>query len=413
MKGGQGNTRREEKQMRFREGMAALAGAAFVLSAPMALAQVKTTNQGITDTEIAVGTHQDLSGPIKTWGVSVANGMKMATEEVNAAGGINGRKIRLIIEDSGYDPKRAVLDTQKLIEKDQVFSMIGAMGSPTVLAAQDIVLDAGVTQLFPLTAAQFTFKLDPAKPQDRLKFNNLPPYIESTRAAMKYMVELKHPKKPCIMFQDDEYGKNVLDGFTQQLAAMKIEPGTQTSYKRGATDFSAQIARMKVDGCDLVLLGTVIRETIGAMTEAKKLGWTVDFLGATPTDVIEVPLLGKDVVEGLYAAGGIEIPYEDTAKGKVKDWLVNYKKMFGVDANTQAIIGYDAIQTFAFYASMAGKDLTGQKLLAALESGKEFHSMFGSPPAKFSPTNHLASTAIQVQQVQNGRWKVLQEGLEY
>jgi branched-chain amino acid transport system substrate-binding protein len=61
--------------MRFREGMAALAGAAFVLSAPMALAQVKTTNQGITDTEIAVGTHQDLSGPIKTWGVSVANGM--------------------------------------------------------------------------------------------------------------------------------------------------------------------------------------------------------------------------------------------------------------------------------------------------------------------------------------------------
>jgi branched-chain amino acid transport system substrate-binding protein len=194
---------------------------------------------------------------------------------------------------------------------------------------------------------------------------------------------------------------------------MKVEPGTQTSYKRGATDFSAQIARMKADGCDLVLLGTVIRETIGAMTEAKKLGWTVDFLGATPTNVIEVPLLGKDVVEGLYAAGGIEIPYEDTAKGKVKDWLVNYKKMFGVDANTQAIIGYDAIQTFAFYANMAGKDLSGQKLLAALESGKEFQSMFGAPPAKFSPTNHLASTAIQVQQVQNGRWKVLQEGLEY
>jgi branched-chain amino acid transport system substrate-binding protein len=137
--------------MRLREGIAALAGAAFVLSAPMALAQVKTTNQGITDTEIVVGSHQD-PGPIKTWGVSVANGMKMATEEINAAGGVNGRKIRLIIEDSGYDPKRAVLDTQKLIEKDQVFSMVGAMGSPTVLAAQDIVLDAGVTQLFPLTA---------------------------------------------------------------------------------------------------------------------------------------------------------------------------------------------------------------------------------------------------------------------
>ena len=103
------------------------------------------------------------------------------------------------------------------------------------------------------------------------------------------------------MFQDDEYGKNVLDGFTQQLAAMKIKSGTETSYKRGVSDFSAQVARMKADGCDLVVLGTVIRETIGAMTEARKIGWTVDFLGAGPTNVIEVPVLGKEAVEGLYA----------------------------------------------------------------------------------------------------------------
>jgi len=399
--------------MKYREGMAALAGAALVLAAPMALAQTKLTNQGITDTEITVGTHEDLSGPVKGWGVAVANGMKMAVEEINAAGGINGRKIRLIVEDSGYDPKRAVLATQKLIEKDQVFSMVGAMGSPTVLAAQDIVLDAGVTQLFPLTSAQFTFTLDPAKPQERLKFANLLPYVESTRAALKYMVEWKHPTKPCIMHQDDEYGKNVLDGFNQQLAAMKVEPGTVTTFKRGATDFSAQIARMKADGCDLVVLGTVIRETIGAMSEAKKLGWTVDFLGATPTNVIEVPTLGKDVVEGLYAAGGLEVPYEDTAKAKVKEWLARYKQMFGIDANTQAIIGYNAIEAFAFFANAAGKDLTGEKFLAALESGKGYVDIFGSPPVKFSHDNHLASVVTQVQQIQNGRWKVIREGLMF
>jgi branched-chain amino acid transport system substrate-binding protein len=81
---------------------------------------------------------------------------------------------------------------------------------------------------------------------------------------------------------------------------MKVEPGTLTSYKRGATDFRA---RMKADNCDLVVLGTVIRETIGAMTEAKKIGWTVDFLGAIPTNVLEVPALGKDVVEGLTLPG--------------------------------------------------------------------------------------------------------------
>jgi branched-chain amino acid transport system substrate-binding protein len=393
--------------------MAALASVALMISASTALAQIKTTNQGISATEIVVGTHEDLSGPVKGWGVPVANGMKLAAEEINAAGGINGRKIKLVIEDSGYDPKRAVLATQKLIDRDQIFSMVGPMGSPTVLAAQDFVLDAGVTQLFPLTAAEFTFKLDPAKPQDRLKFSNLLPYVESTRAALKYMMDWKHYKTPCIMFQDDEYGKNVLDGFTQQLAAMKIKSGTETSYKRGASDFSAQVARMKADGCDLVVLGTVIRETIGAMTEARKIGWTVDFLGAGPTNVIEVPALGKDAVEGLYAAALFEIPYEDTAQGKVKEWLANYKKMFGIAANTQAIIGYNAIETFAFYVNLAGKDLTGQNLLVALESGKEFHDIFGSPAVKFSPTNHLASAETMVQQIQNGRWKVIQAGLMF
>ena len=140
------------------------------------------------------------------------------------------------------------------------------------------------------------------------------------------------------------------------------------------------------------------------MGEAKKLGWNVDFLGATPTNVVEVPALGKDVVEGLYAAAAFEIPYEDTAQGKVKEWLVKYKKMFGTDANAQAIIGYNAIETFAFYANLAGKDLTGQKLLDALESGKEYQDIFGSPPVKFSKTNHLASEVTQVQQVKNGRW---------
>ncbi|MBR0709083.1 ABC transporter substrate-binding protein [Bradyrhizobium liaoningense] len=390
-----------------------LAVSTLALTCLPAVAQTKITNEGISATEIVIGTHQDLSGPIKGWGVPVSNGMKMAVEEVNAGGGVQGRKIRLVVEDSGYDPKKAVLASQKLIERDKIFAMVGPMGSPTVLAAQDILLDAGVLQLFPLTAAEFTFKFDPAKPQERLKFNNLLPYVESTRAALKYMIEAKNFKKPCIMHQDDEYGKNVLDGFNQQLAAMKVQPASITSYKRGASDFSAQVAKMKSDGCDLVVLGAVLREPIGTMTEAKKLGWDVTFLGATPVNVLEVPALGKDAVEGLYAASNFEIPYEDTAKGKAKDWLVNYKKMFNADANTQAIIGYNAVMTFAHYANKAGKDLTGQKMLDALESGDKFQDIFNSPPTVFSKTNHLATTVTQVQQVKNGRWVLVKDNLMF
>jgi ABC-type branched-subunit amino acid transport system substrate-binding protein len=388
-------------------------GALALTQLPASAQQTKVTDQGISPTEIVIGTHQDLSGPIKVWGVPVSNGMKMAVEEINAAGGINGRKLKMILEDNGYDPKKAVLASQKMVERDKVFAMIGGMGSAPTLAAQDILFDAGVLQLFPLTAAEFTFKFDPAKPQERLKFNNLLPYVESTRAAFKYMMEWKGFKKPCLMHQDDEYGKNVLDGFTQQLEAMKVQPASVTSYKRGVSDFSAQIAKMKSDGCDIVVLGTIIRETIGAMSEAKKLGWDVTFLGATPTNVLEVPALGKEAVEGLYAAAAFEIPYEDTAKGKVKDWLANYKKMFSTDANTQAIIGYNAIETFAFYAEKAGKDLTGQKMLASLESSVPFQDIFSSPPSVFSKTNHLASTVTQVQQVKNGRWVLVKESLSF
>jgi branched-chain amino acid transport system substrate-binding protein len=403
----------EEKDMSRSMKALGLAAGAVALSCLPALAQTKVTDQGISPTEIVIGTHQDLSGPIKVWGVPVSNGMKMAVEEINAAGGIQGRKLKLILEDNGYDPKKAVLATQKMIERDKVFAMIGGMGSAPTLAAQDILFDAGVLQLFPLTAAEFTYKFDPAKPQERLKFNNLLPYVESTRAALKYMMDWKGFKKPCVMHQDDEYGKNVLDGFTQQLEALKVQPASITSFKRGVSDFSAQIAKMKSDGCDLVVLGTIIRETIGAMGEAKKLGWDVTFLGATPTNVLEVPALGKEAVEGMYAAAAFEIPYEDTAKGKVKDWLANYKKMFNTDANTQAIIGYNAITTFAFYAEKAGKDLTGQKMLASLESSVPFQDIFSSPPSVFSKTNHLASTVTQVQQIKNGRWVLVKESLSF
>lgn len=390
-----------------------LLGTAFAVAAGPALAQTKVTNQGISATEIVIGTHQDLSGPIKVWGVPVLNGMKQAVDQINAKGGIHGRKLRLIAEDSGYDPKKAVLATQKMVERDKIFAMIGPMGSPTVLAAQDILFEAGILQLFPLTAAEFTFKFDPKKPQERLKFNNLLPYVESTRAIVKYMIPEKKIQKPCIMHQDDEYGKNVYDGFTQQLKAMNLKATSVTTYKRGVSDFSAQAAKMKSDGCDMVVLGTVIRETIGVIAEGKKIGFAPVWLGATPVCVLEVPTLGKAVVEGLYAGCGFETPYRDTATGKVKEWADDYFKRYNSEPNTQAVIGYNAVETFAFYVEQAGKDLTGAKLLASLESGKVFQDIFASPPTKFSPTDHLASTITQVHVVEKGRWKKVKDGLSF
>jgi len=395
----------------FKLSSAALIASTVALALPALAQEPKLTNQGLTPTEIVLGTHQDLSGPIKSWGVPVTNGLKLGVEEVNAAGGINGRKIRLIVEDSGYDPKRAVLASQKLVEKDKVFAMLAPMGSPTVLAAQDILLDAGVMQLFPVTSAAFSYTVDPSKPQERLKFNNTPPYIESVRSGARYLMVEKGIKVPCIMYQDDEFGKNVLDGFTQAVADAKLKPGAITSYKRGASDFSSQVAKMKADGCDFVALGTVVRETVGAMSEAKKIGYAPLFFGSSAANVVEVPELGKEVAEGFYAVSGIEIPYRDTSTGKAKEWAELYFKTYGLEPNTQAALGYDYVMTFAHYATLAGKDLTGAKLLAALESGDVFKDIFNSPPGKFSKTNHLSANAFLLQQVKNGRWVVLKRDL--
>jgi ABC-type branched-subunit amino acid transport system substrate-binding protein len=371
----------------------------------------KVTNQGITPTGIVLGTHQDLSGPIKSWGVPVTNGMKLAVEQINASGGINGRKIKLIVEDSGYDPKRAVLATQKLVERDRIFAMLAPMGSPTVLAAQDILLDAGIPQLFPVTSAAFTYKMDPNKPQDRLKFNNVPPYTESVRAGARYLMQEKGIRKPCIMYQDDEFGKNVLDGFRQAVADAKLEAASVTSYKRGASDFSSQVAKMKADGCDFVTLGTIVRETVGALSEARKIGFAPIFFGSTAANVVEVPELGKDVAEGFYAVGGMEIPYRDTATGKAREWAETYYKTYDMEPNTQSALGDIEVTMFAHYARLAGKDLTGAKFLAAMESGDVFQDIFNSPPAKFSKTQHLSATVFMLQQVKNGRWVVLKRDL--
>ena len=371
----------------------------------------KFANQGVTDTEVVIGTHQDMSGPIKAYGVNGWNGMQMAIAEINAAGGVNGRKLRVIMEDVAYDPKKAVLATQKMIELDKVFAMVGTLGSPTTLAPQPIVLEAGVFQLFPISSAEFTYQMDPKQIQDRLKFGVTQPYPEATKATMKEMVARLKSTKPCIMYQDDEFGKNIYTGFMAYLDEAKMKPSSITTYKRGATEFSSQVARMRADGCDFVFIGTIVRETIGAMTEARKAGWDVPFATSAAANVQDVITLGKEMVEGLYATGLYETPYEDTATPKVKEWIATHRKMFGGDPNTQTIYGYNAIMNFACYARLAGKDLNGASMLAALESGKGCPDIFGSKALAFSPTNHLAMLAAQLHQIKNGRWVTLKTDL--
>jgi len=116
------------------------------LAASAALAQ----SPGISKNEILIGTIQDLSGPVSAYGKQARNGIQLRVDEINEQGGVHGRKLRLIAEDHGYDPKRAVLAAQKLASQDKVFAVVSHIGTPQNNAAMPVLFEKGVINFMPL-----------------------------------------------------------------------------------------------------------------------------------------------------------------------------------------------------------------------------------------------------------------------
>jgi len=388
---------------------ASLMAAVFAASTALLPAgHARAQTQGVTDAEIVVGTTLDLSGPINFWGLPAKNGMEMAVEEINAAGGIHGRKLRLVIEDMGYDPKKAVLATQKLLTRDNIFAMIGSMGTVTTAATMPLVLKRGLPHLFPITPAEMF-----ALPLERLKFAYFVPYYDDVRTSLKYLIASKRFSRIGVLYQDDEFGANILKGVRDQLAQVGLKTVSETSFKRGATDFSSQIARLKTDGADLVVMGTVVRETVGAMTAARNLDWNPGFLVSQAGYAPVVAALGKEAVEGLYAGVMTPIPYWDTASPQVLEWMKKYKAKFNQEPTIEAVVGYMVIATAALGMNNAGRDLTVDSLVAGLERIRDYRNIFGTAPISFAQDNHLATRRTLVAQIQKGRWVPLTDLMHY
>ncbi len=377
--------------------IAAVAAAMLGLAAP-ASAQAP----GVTDKEIVIGTHQDLSGPVVSWGQPVTNGMRMAVDEINAKGGINGRQLKLLVEDDGYDPKKTMLVTQKLITRDKILALVGPMGAATSGPAMPYVLKQGVPHLFPVASSEIFFD-----PYDRLKFSIFTPWSAQTYQGVKWFHATKGRNAIGALVQDDEFGASVQKGVEEASKELKL-PVTVVTYKRGTTDFSSQIAKLKNEGVDVVILGTPIRESVAAMAEARKAGWNVDMMVTTSGYAPEVVKLGGDTVEGLYGTAQTPIPYYETATPELKAWIETYKKQFNTDPNPQAVIGYQIITLFAEGAKNAGKDLTVDSLIKGLEAVHGFKDIFGTAPMSFGPDRRLATNTPILFEVKGGRWVQIQ-----
>src|SRR5262245_3752725 len=249
---------------------------AATLAFAASLAFSQTPTQGVSKTEITIGSIQDLSGPIAGFGKAVRLGMMLRVDEANEQGGVNGRKIRLLVEDDAYDPKKAVLAAQKLVNQDKIFAMVAHIGTAPNLAAMPVQFEKNVINFFPVTAAREMYE-----PFHKLKYSFAVPYYDQMLVMLPKMVKDKGAKKVCAIYQDDEFGLEVVRGAEAGRKTINMEMAEKTSYKRGATDFSSQVARMKAANCDLVVLGTIIRETIGTIAESRKTGFNPTFLGST------------------------------------------------------------------------------------------------------------------------------------
>ena len=375
--------------MKFKAGLIALAftGAA--------LAQT----QGVSKGEIVIGTMQDLSGPIVAFSKQLVAGMNMRVDEINANGGINGRKLKLVVEDHGYDPKKAVLATQKLVQKDKIFAMVATIGTPTSMASMPILFEKNIPHLFPLTAAREMYE-----PLHKLKYSFAATYYDQMRAGVKHLVKLKGSKKVCTLYQDDDFGAEVMRGAEAGLKEVNMALAEKTTYKRGATDFSSQVARMKDAGCDLVVLGTIIRETLGTIGTARKLGWNVEFIGSSASYTELIHKLGGPAMNGFYSTNTVNMPYLDDASKNVRDWASRYKDRYKEDPAVFSVYGYQVIDLFIQIATKTGPNLTTDNFVKTLEGFTSPRDMFGADSMSFSKTKHLGSNRSRLSQIINGKW---------
>ena len=385
-------------------GVGALLGTA--LLAGSAVAQEV---RGVTKDEIILGMHTDLSGPAATYGVSSSNAVKMRFDEVNAAGGIHGRKIKLIVEDTQYQVPRAVQAGTKLINRDHIFAMVAPLGTPMNNALFKEQFEAGVPNLFPLSAARSMYL-----PFNRLKFYGAASYVDEIRAGIKYFVEKRGKKKVCAMYQDTDFGKEVLDGAQLQLDEMKMPLVETATHKPTDQDFTAQITKLKAADCDLVAMGTIVRDSIVPYATARKMGWNdVDFLASAAGYDLFVASAQGGVTEGFYAMGLTDMPYRDTLSPVAQGWFDKYKERFKADPNIGAVYGEVAADLTVLGLDRAGPNLTLDSFTKGMESIQHYHDIFNGPEQNYGPEKHQGANSSFLAEVKGGRWVRVTDPLIY
>jgi branched-chain amino acid transport system substrate-binding protein len=341
--------------------------------------------QGVSDTEIVIGDILPLTGPPALLGVAHNLGVKAAVAEVNEAGGIHGRKLRLISEDDGYVPSRTIQGMRKLINSDKVFALTSVSGTAQSQAAMPLIKQTGLPAMAPITTYEGLYK-----PTIKNVFAVGYDMRESIYELVSQMADRYPNKKWAVISQDDEYGENVRDGFQRAAKEKKLQVVSSQIFKKGQSDFSSEILKVKQAGAEALMAGGVLGENITMAKELERIGHKipmgVSYVSRVPASAKMLGSAGENVytVDYVYLEGSPE------AKG----FMDKLQKHLSADERTRVnrytFTGYAAARALFTAMDKCGKALTWDCTNAELAKIKNLETG-AMTPISFSATDHLAA----------------------
>jgi branched-chain amino acid transport system substrate-binding protein len=344
--------------------------------------------QGVTDTEIVVGDILPLTGPPALLGVAHNLGVKVAVAEVNAAGGINGRNVRLISEDDGYVPSRTIQGVRKLINSDKVFALTSVSGTAQAQAAMPLIMQSGLPAMAPITTYEGLYK-----PTIKNVFAVGYDMADAVEELVSKMADRYPGKKWALISQDDDYGENVRAGFERAVKAKKLQVVSTQIYKKGQTDFSSEILKVRQAGAEALLAGGVLGENVAMVKELERIGHKIP-VGVTY--VSRVPASAKlmgPAGENVYTVDYVYLESSPQAKGFMDKLTKFLSPEELARTNRYSFTGYAATRALFDAMGRCGKALTWDCTNAELAKVSKLET--GSmTPISFSATNHLAAPKL-------------------
>ncbi|MEQ3776080.1 MAG: ABC transporter substrate-binding protein [Alcanivorax sp.] len=359
--------------------------------------------RGVSDTEIKLGGMHDLSGVFAAFSspaVQVANDM---FAEVNAEGGIHGRKIRYIVEDHAYQVPKATQATNKLISRDEIFAMVMSLGTPHNLAAFPLMDRNNVPSILPLALSRQME--EEGDFSHRFVFG--PSYHEGVLKGVNWMTDEYGIEKICVMYIPSDFGEEVNQAITDAAAGKEtLTLAESTSHRPDESDFTGTLARLKDAGCQLVAVALPVRPIISVVATAKEMGWDdVKFVVSQAGFHSAVAAAPGGVTEGLYGVS----PWQDIVSRmkdvpEAKQWADEYQAQYGSVPSGGAVLGRVGAMVTIEALREAGPDLTTDSFLAAMES-LDFSDPVTGVDIKMSATNHRAGNDMILSKVTDGVWE--------